>query len=337
MSQFNRTRNMINLTLISERLSAGLVFEQVQSFLVLMIFITSCYVKFEPAPTDLFLVLGLIVSIGGGLRLPITIMPLILILLIYNIAGLISYSLIPADQLNANAYLIGLAGTSVSAVFLAFSRRAWINAVAPKVIMVVGTFILLPSNHLRGRILFSALVGLGLLGVAIVILLLVPATLEVYLDGFTLVKPYDAGETGRFGNQLKAIPMLQTLLLGFDPYQFEVIFGLAPHNTFINSFAAAGWLGGVSYITLVVSNFIAGIKTMLARTPYQPSAIVVVSCLLPMILRGIQIDTEHWRRLYWMTGIAWGLFAASFVYLRKPASAVAIADGWNIGKPAVAV
>jgi O-Antigen ligase len=406
---------------------------RIQTFMVVMIFLTSWYVKFEPAPTDLFFVLALVVSVAGGLKMPLAIMPLFLTLLIYNLAGLVCFILIRGDTLNANAYLIGLALTSVScvflacyiaeepqqrfqkiilaycvaatigsvlglliyyevqpfysifphyndrvlggykdpnvfstwlvlpavamlqgfmlgtlrlrpvailsflvifaALFLAFSRGAWIDAVGGALLMVFGTFILSPSNKLRGRILFSTLIGLALLGVALIILLSIPATLQVFLDRFTLVKPYDVGETGRFGNQLNALPMLQTLPFGFGPYQFEQIFGLAPHNTFLNAFASAGWLGGISYLTLVVSNFIVGIRTVLVRTPYQPHAIVVVSCLLPMTLQGIQIDTEHWRHLYWMTGITWGFFAASFAYQRKPARFSEIARAWNTRRP----
>jgi O-Antigen ligase len=414
----------------TEPLSNKLTLERVQTFLVSMIFVSSFYVKFEPAPCDLFFLAALLLCFSRGLKLTAAIMPLFLFLLIYNLAGLFSYILIPEDQLGAPAYLIGLAYTSASgvfiaayiaadpvsryrqiikaywigatigaalgvasyfqiepvfsalpnyadraiggykdpnvfstwlvlpvitmlqayilgtlkvrplsvlsfmlmfaALFLAFSRGAWFDAVLAAVMMVGFTFMLSPSNALRGRISVSAITGFALLGLALTILLSIPATRDLFLDRFTLVKSYDAGETGRFGNQLNAIPMLQQLPFGFGPYQFEVIFGLAPHNTFLNSFSSAGWIGGVSYMTLVTSNLIVGFRTMMMRTPFQPYVIAVYSCLVAITFQGIQIDTEHWRHLYWMIGITWGFFAASLIYLRRPASPAEVAEGWNL-------
>jgi O-Antigen ligase len=403
--------------------------EKAQAFLVSMIFISSFYVKFEPAPCDVFFGIALIFCLGSGLNLTTTIMPLFLFLLIYNFAGLFSYMLVPYDALDSMAYLIGLAETSVSAVFfaayiaadpvrryehiiraywigatigaalglcsyfkiepiytlfpdfagralggykdpnvfstwlvlpaitmlqgfilgtlrvrplsvlsflliflalfLAFSRGAWINAVMASVMMIGLTFLLSPSNGLRSRIVLSAIFGFAFLAVAIAILLSIPATRDLFLDRFTLVKEYDAGETGRFGNQLNAIPLLVQLPFGFGPYQFAAIFNLAPHNTFLNSFASAGWVGGFAYILLVVSNFFVGFKTVLLRTPFQPPAIAVYSCLVAVTLQGVQIDTEHWRHMYWMTGIVWGFFAASFAYMHIPPSLTEIAKAWN--------
>jgi hypothetical protein len=145
-----------------------------------------------------------------------------------------------------------------------------------------------------------------------------------------LVKSYDAGETGRFGNQLNAIPMLLQLPFGFGPYQWSAHFTQAPHNTFLNAFASAGWVGGITYFILIVADIIVGFRTMFFRTPFQPYAITVFACLLAVVLQGVQIDTEHWRHLYWMTGITWGFFAASLTIRNGFKTNAAIASSWNI-------
>lgn len=408
----------------------GLKLESVQTFLVSMIFISSFYVKFEPAASDLFLVAAVLMCVRSGLSFTPAIMPLFLFLLIYNVAGLFSYILIPDDILNSKAYLIGLALTSISgifiaayitvdpvpryqlimraywigatigamlgmisyfkiqplyaffpdfagralggykdpnvystwlvypaitmlqgfilgslrirflsvvsfmlifmALFLAFSRGAWVNAIMAAGIMIFFTFLLSPSNGLRGRIVFSAVAGSFVFAIILGILLSIPATHDLFLDRFTLVKSYDAGETGRFGNQLNSIPILQVLPFGLGPYQFAAVFDLAPHNTFLNSFSSAGWIGGIAYITLIISDFIVGFRTMLVRTPFQPFAIAVFACLVSVVLQGVQIDTEHWRHLYWMTGIMWGFFAASFAYRKVPLNFSDIAIAWNL-------
>jgi hypothetical protein len=153
-----------------------------------------------------------------------------------------------------------------------------------------------------------------ILAVILVILLSIPATRELFLDRFTLVKDYDAGETGRFGNQLNAIPKLMQLPFGFGPYQFGAIYDLAPHNTFLNSFSSGGWIGGFAFMLFVISSIVVGFRTMFIRTPFQPYTIPVFSCFVAVTFQGIQIDTEHWRHLYWMTGLVWGFFAASLAY-----------------------
>jgi hypothetical protein len=84
---------------------------------------------------------------------------------------------------------------------------------------------------------------------------------------------------------------------------------------------------------LTLSNIIVGLKTLTIRTPFQPYAIVVTSCLIVITFQGIQIDTEHWRHYYWMIGLIWGMFAASAIYVRSPATPEEIAGGWNIILP----
>jgi O-Antigen ligase len=403
---------------------------KVQAFFVSMIFISSFLAKFEPAPTDLFVVISVLCCIGSGLAFSRAMAPLFGLLLIYNLSGLFSYTLIPDDQLDSKIYIIGLALTSLSgifiaayitadpltryhqiakaywvgatigailglcsyfkiepvysvfpdfagralggykdpnvfstwlvfpavtmlqgfvlgslrvrpvsvisfilifaALFLAFSRGAWINAVMATGITLVFTFALSPTSALRWRISTAALLGLLFLGIALAVMLSIPETRDLFLDRFTLVKSYDAGETGRFGNQINAVPMLLQLPFGFGPYQWNLHFNQAPHNTFLNSFASAGWLGGVSYFVLIISDIVVGFRTMFVRTPFQPFAISVFACLLAVVLQGIQIDTEHWRHLYWMTGITWGFFAASLLYAQNPMPKRNIEKAWYI-------
>ena len=137
---------------------------------------------------------------------------------------------------------------------------------------------------------------------------------------FSLLQSYDVGETGRFGNQLNSIPMLMNLPLGFGPLQYRSVFGSDPHNTFINAFASYGWLGGISYMLLIISTIATGLRSIFTKTPWQYAAICVFCPLATTILQGVQIDTDHWRHFYWLLGMSWGLFAATL----QP---VAIRDG----------
>jgi hypothetical protein len=204
--------------------------------------------------------------------------------------------------------------TIFAALFLAFSRGAWISFLV-SAIMVVGLhFLLAPAAKTRRRILLLTISGAIGLAILLAILLSVEGIRDLFLDRFTLVKDYDAGEKGRFGNQLNSIPLLLELPLGFGPLQFPRFFGMDPHNVYINAFASYGWLGGISYFLLIISTIIIGFKTVLMRTPWQNWAIVVFCPLVATIFQGVQIDTDHWRHFFWMLGMTWGLFAASMQY-----------------------
>ncbi len=205
----------------------------------------------------------------------------------------------------------------LAALFLAFSRGAWISFSVAAILTVVFTFVLTPSAGLRGRIIFLSIAGMAALATLIICLLSIESVRDLFLDRLTFAKDYDSGERGRFGVQANSIPYLLELPLGFGPGQFGKYLGQDPHNVFLNAFASYGWLGGISYLVLIVSTVVAGFKTMLMRTPWQSFAIVVFCPVFATILQGVQIDTDHWRHFYWLLGVMWGLFAASTAYIAR--------------------
>jgi hypothetical protein len=198
-----------------------------------------------------------------------------------------------------------------AALFLAFSRGAWFSFVFATVLMVLFTFVLSPSTQMRSRIVVLTIFGTIAVAVMIILLLSIEQVRLLFLDRFSLIQSYDAGETGRFGNQLNSIPLLLERPLGFGPFQFHAAFGLDPHNVYINAFSSYGWLGGITYLLLIISTIIVGFKSVITRTPWQNAAIVIYCPLVSTIFQGVQIDTDHWRHFYLLLGLTWGLFAAS--------------------------
>ena len=203
-----------------------------------------------------------------------------------------------------------LLSVPLAALFFTFSRGAWGVLVASAMIMIALTFLTAPTAASRARIVGMSIAAL----VAMVAALLVALSFEDIRNVFdaraSLDQEYDQGVTGRFGNQLRAIPLLLDAPNGFGPLRFRWIFAQAdPHNVYINAFASYGWLGGLSWIALMAATCYVGWRLVFRPGPTQLHAIAIWSVLFVTILQGLQIDSDHWRHLYLMLGLIWGLAA----------------------------
>ncbi len=201
-------------------------------------------------------------------------------------------------------------------IFLAFSRGGWADTVGSFMLLALFTFITTTRPGLRRRIVMAAALLVVIGALLLVILLSIPSVREIFLDRFTLLKSYDAGETGRFANQMRSIPLLLERPLGFGPFGFSNRFGEDPHNVYVNAFSAYGWLGGISYFMLVFSTLAVGLRAVLIPAPWRRHAIAFFAPLTLIIIQGFQIDTDHWRHFYLLLGMVWGLYAASELWLQ---------------------
>jgi hypothetical protein len=206
-------------------------------------------------------------------------------------------------------------------LFLAFSRGAWINAIASTGMMIALSFLLSPSLALRGRIILYVITGVIVFGILLSVALSIPAVRDIFLIRFSLQQEYDVGETGRFARQFKSLFELVALPNGYGPLQFGLRWGEDPHNVFLNAFASYGWLGGFTYLMLIISTIIGMWQSVFSKTPWQHHAIAVNSVMLMTILQGVQIDTDHWRHFYALLGLSWGLYAATVGWQARQSAA----------------
>lgn len=86
--------------------------------------------------------------------------------------------------------------TMLAAVFLAFSRGAWMNLVGATLLLAILTFVLTDSNRIRGRIILLSVVGAAVAAVLLAYLLSFENVQALFADRFTLAKSYDSGERG---------------------------------------------------------------------------------------------------------------------------------------------
>lgn len=208
---------------------------------------------------------------------------------------------------------IGLAtGFAVIAIpltglFLTFSRGAWGNLVGAALLTMSLLFLTSQDRALRVRIVAFGAICVVLAITALGIALSFEGIREVFEIRASLDQSYDQGVTGRFGNQLRSLSALLDLPNGFGPLRFRWIFPDDPHNVYVNAFASYGWLGGISFLALTFATCFAGWRLVMRRTPWQGDAIAIWAVLFVTILQGLQIDTDHWRHLFLMIGLVWGL------------------------------
>jgi hypothetical protein len=209
----------------------------------------------------------------------------------------------------------GVLALIMVAILLSFSRGAWGSIVAGSLILLILAFVTSDSQRLRFRIIAGFIMAGVLVTIVLAIALSVDEVAKVFEDRFVLKKDYDSGPSGRFGNQLRSIPDLLTRPFGHGPNRFGLFYPENPHNVYLMAFSSYGWLGGVTFLAFIASTVFITIRTCFQRTPFQPWAIIVCAALIPHILQGFQIDTDRWRHLFLLYGLAWGLAAISRKWL----------------------
>jgi hypothetical protein len=198
----------------------------------------------------------------------------------------------------------------LAALFLSFSRGSWGATIISSMILVGCLIATADTAVLRHRIIAGAACFVILAGVGLMAALSVDSVRNFFFQRAAVTQDYDEGPNGRFGNQMRSIPMLLERPNGFGPLRFRLVFGLEPHNSYINAFASNGWLGGFSFILLVLTTIFVGFRQCLTRHPWIREAQVLFPATFVFLLQGLQIDLDHWRMFYVSLGAVWGIETA---------------------------
>jgi hypothetical protein len=212
---------------------------------------------------------------------------------------------------------IGGLALLVAGVFLSFSRGSWGATIFATVLMMTSAYFTAKGARIKRRIVIFALVAIVVAAVTITGLLSIDATREFFLQRAAIAQDYDSGETGRFGNQLRSLPIILERFWGFGPLQYRLTFGIDTHDSYLGAFANNGWLGGFVYLLLVGLTCWLGFGLMYRTSPFQRRAQVVFPTLLGFFLQAFQIDIDHWRHVTLMMGVVWGLEAARQKWLAR--------------------
>jgi hypothetical protein len=202
--------------------------------------------------------------------------------------------------------LVGLP-LCAAALFVSFSRGAWGAAIVSLALMAIFSVLTADSRIMRLRIALSAAAVAITVSAGLLAALTDDSVREYFFKRASATQEYDEGPTGRFGNQLRSIPMLLERPNGFGPLRFRKIFGIEPHNSYVNAFASNGWLGGFAFIGLVLTTSFIGFRLCLMRSPYMRHGQLIWPAMFVFFLQAFQIDIDHWRYFFIYLGAVWGL------------------------------
>ena len=205
------------------------------------------------------------------------------------------------------------------ALFLSFSRGAWMDFSVAALIFLVFSFATAPAD-VRGRLSAFTVVLSIAATLAIAWALSVPEVRDLFMQRFALAQDYDSGEGGRFDNMAAAFKMGLTYPLGIGPDNWPKISpsSLMPHNIYVNVFVSGGLISLGGFLTLVLMTLWAGFRALKLNPPLPGILIAATGTFAGHAMEGLLIDSNHWRHMYVVGGIVWGLALAAESRARQP-------------------
>ena len=190
----------------------------------------------------------------------------------------------------------------------------------------------------RLRIVLIAMAGVAAIAMLLAALLSIDAVANLFKERVSLDQQYDVGQMGRFGRHALGALLALDVPFGIGPMQFSKIFPEDPHNSYLNAFMSGGWLSGVTYPTLVLITLAFGLRYSFVATSWQPAMIAVYSAYTGMMIESLIIDSDHWRHVFLLLGVLWGLIAATraSVVRRRLAQASGRRLGPGLARPTTA-
>lgn len=194
----------------------------------------------------------------------------------------------------------------IAGVLLSFSRADIFS------LAVVGPVYYVVLNRDRPKravaiLVIGAFAVVVLTGIALVSF---PGFEQKLLSRATLAEPYDVGQTGRYTRYLLSIPMILDNPLGLGMLQIDKYFPEPIHNVFLSSFLNYGWVAGVVWILLTALSFKIAIDN--ERATKSPVTVWLSFSVLAQLPCGLLQQVEHWRHLWLLLGLLWGLNAKNF-------------------------
>ncbi|MBO6755993.1 MAG: O-antigen ligase family protein [Roseibium sp.] len=213
------------------------------------------------------------------------------------------------DPITRNGASLLLLPILLLGIFLSFSRGAW-GVITISTLIVYVLALICEQNAVRRL----RLIGIGALGLfAVFVLIAIALSIDTVADMFQqrarLVQEYDGARLGRFARYALGFEMVLERPLGLGPLEFNKYFPEDEHNVYLKGFTTYGWLGGTVYLLMAGWTFAALVPLLFKSRPWTPFVQCVFAVFAAHLVLSLIIDTDHWRHMYMLYGIAWGMIA----------------------------
>ena len=195
-------------------------------------------------------------------------------------------------------------------VFLSFSRGAWSVLFAALLLVYFLALVTERSGPRRARLVFLGVLGVFAVFLLIAAALSVDTVSSMFEERAKLVQSYDGARLGRFARYSLGFQLVMEHPLGLGPLEFNKYFPEDEHNVYLKGFTTYGWLGGTVYIFMALWTLCSLVPLLFKSRPWTAFTHCVFAVFTAHLILSVVIDTDHWRHMYMLYGLSWGLIAA---------------------------
>ncbi|WP_306145156.1 O-antigen ligase [Roseibium sp. MMSF_3412] len=229
------------------------------------------------------------------------------------------------DSVLKNAFLLVPLTVLLLGIFLSFSRGAWGVLFAGVLVIYFLALVTERSNRRRVRLIMLGFAGVLAVFALLTAALSIDTVAQMFEQRARLVQDYDSARLGRFARYALGFQLVMEHPLGLGTLGFRNYFPEDTHNVYLKSFTTYGWLGGVTYIVLALWTLSAMVPLLFKSRPWTGFTQCVFAVFVAHLILSVIIDTDRWRHMYMLYGLAWGLIAADRLEARRPHAAPVIA------------
>ncbi|PVB63299.1 O-antigen ligase family protein [Labrenzia sp. 011] len=221
------------------------------------------------------------------------------------------------DSVLRNLHLLVPLAILLLAVFLSFSRGAWGLLVAAVLTVYLLALITEQTPRRRARLIFLGVTGTLAVVALIAAALSIDSVAEMFSQRARLVQEYDGARLGRFARYSLGFQMVMDHPLGIGALEFNKYFPEDEHNVYLKGFTTYGWLGGTVYIILALWTLAALVPLLFKSRPWTAFTQSIFAVFGAHLVLSVFIDTDHWRHMYMLYGLAWGMIATDAMERRR--------------------
>jgi O-antigen ligase len=205
----------------------------------------------------------------------------------------------------------------LAGIFLSFSRATWALTVVATMMMGALLFVMERNPMARARFIGLAAIGTVLIAILIAMALTLPAVADLFAERAQIVQDYDASHLGRFQRHAIGFNLMLDHPLGIGALEFGMLLGEDEHNIWLKCLTTYGWLGFIAFFTLVLWTVIAAFPLLFRAGPLQAVTQIAYIVFVGHIVMGTVIDIDHWRHVFLLLGLLWGVIAADRAVAQK--------------------